>query len=159
MIKLTIALAGLIVLTGCLQTTSTQDYQSSGTQGLLKEGQSIPVIKNRKNLCKRRVVVKKQNYRRITSRDKRRYLYDYVTNIRSAVTSNWRIPSSVQSNDSCTVQIKQRIDGCVKNIKFTQCNHPKMRKSVRDAIAMASPLPMAPHPDIYDDIIEMSFKK
>lgn len=158
MFRFIICIISLALLASCEPMKPRSDYHSVSNQGVLKEGQSIPIV-TRKSICKRRPVVKNFKYRQINSRDKRRYLYDYVTNIQSSIVSNWKKPHSIATGVSCTVRIKQRIDGCVKNIRFTHCANPIMRKSVKDAIAMASPLPMAPHPDIYDDTIELDFKK
>ncbi len=153
--QLTLSTIILFTLAACQE--SSVRITPAQADGVLKEGQSIPIV-TRKNTCGGKVALSKRKFRSITSRDKRRFAYDYVNNIRSSITSKWNKPSSTTSGASCTVQIKQRIDGCVRSIKFTQCAQPRMRKSVKDAIAIASPLPRAPHPSIYDDTIEISFK-
>jgi len=145
----------MLTLVSCQQAPNKKPVIT--TDGILKEGQSIPIV-TRKGICKSKIAITSKRFRRVTSRDKRRFLYDYIANIRLSITSKWKKPQNTAKGIACAVQIKQRVDGCVQSVKFTQCSHALMRQSVKNAIALASPLPRAPHPSIYDSLIEMRFK-
>jgi len=113
---------------------------------------------DRKDRCKGRVKVNRKRYGRLSSRSRRRQLYDYVTGIRRNVNSNWLKPKGVSERESCSVLIRQRIDGCVTKVSFKNCRHFKMRTTVRRAVLKASPLPQAPHPSLFSTEVLLNFK-
>ncbi len=111
-----------------------------------------------KNICKQPVKINKTRYGRLSSKSRRRHQYDYASQIKTKVHSNWLKPKDLTSHARCTVLIKQRIDGCVINVSFKSCTSPKMRMTVRQAVLKASPLPLAPHPALFSSEILLSFK-
>ena len=115
-------------------------------------------IESRQFICRSPVNIPGRRYGRLSYKAKRRFMYDYVTGIRTRIRSRWLKPDGVGLGESCTVRIRQRIDGCVKQVSFKECRHFKMRSTVRRAVMKASPLPQAPHPALFSDDIILTFK-
>ncbi|VAW80423.1 hypothetical protein MNBD_GAMMA12-2861 [hydrothermal vent metagenome] len=129
-------------------------------QGVLRDGvlgvKAKIDLKN--NICKNPVKINKTRYGRLSTRSRRRQQYDYATEIKRKVHSNWLKPKGLTSRSRCTVLIKQRIDGCVVNVSFKRCNSSSMRTTVRQAVLKSSPLPVAPHPALFAAELLLSFK-
>ncbi len=115
-------------------------------------------IATKQNICKRPVKINRKRYGRLSYKGRRRQMYDYVTGIRQKVYAHWLKPEGVGKEESCSVLIKQRIDGCVRNVSFKNCRHYKMRTTVRSAVMKASPLPEAPHPALFSTEVLLNFK-
>lgn len=143
----------LLGLGACQQSTTRYDHVNDGSRST-----GSVTLKTRHKICKRAVALKSRRYGRLSYRSKRRLLYDYVTHLKASISSKLNRPDGVSPGTFCVVRIKQRVDGCVRKIHFTQCISKRMRRSVREAIHRASPLPEAPHPDIFDDTVELKFK-
>ena len=148
--------AGLLVfLTACQPGTETKADHRAMHNGILGEKVDLGV---RADICRHKVRVNRKHCGRLSRRARKRLLYDYVTGIRQKITVNWLKPDGLADNESCSVLIKQRIDGCVRHVSFRNCRHYKMRTSIRRAVLKASPLPVAPHPALFTDQILLVFK-
>lgn len=119
-------------------------------------GVKADVVSNN-NICKKPVKVKNKRYGRLSQKNKRRFLQDYVTRIRQKIYGGWLKPD-ISAQEYCKVSIKQRIDGCVRQVSFKDCRHYKLRATVRRAVLKASPLPEAPHPALFTDEVILNFK-
>ena len=144
-----------LLLQACQEASVRVTPANAEEDGVMQSGQRIAV--GHETNCRGRVALKPHRYHSISARDKRRFVYDYINNINKSIQTQWRKPSNLAGGENCVVQIKQRVDGCVQKVIFKNCTHPQMRASVRRAIALASPLPIAPHPDVYDDTIQLKF--
>lgn len=120
-------------------------------------GIKADVVSNN-DICKKPVKVNRKRYGRLSQRNKRRLLHDYVTRIRQKIHGGWLKPDGVGAQEYCKVLIKQRIDGCVRRVSFKDCRHYKLRTTVRRAVLKASPLPEAPHPALFSDEVILNFK-
>ena len=114
-------------------------------------------MKEHKDICVRPIATPPPKFSYLSPRQKKIHVNDYVTQIRSQITTNWTKPQLVTQDESCTAIITQRVDGCVKKVEFDACANLQVQKTVHRAILRASPLPQAPHPTIFDATIRMNF--
>jgi colicin import membrane protein len=83
----------------------------------------------------------------------------YILAIRQKVERNWLQPPSARSGDKCRVVIRQIPGGEVVNVRVEACTGDAVfQRSVEHAVYMASPLPEAPDPRVFDREIGFDFK-
>lgn len=114
-------------------------------------------MKEHKDICVRPIATPPPKFSHLSPRQKKMHIIDYVTQIRSQITTNWTKPELTTQEESCTAIITQRVDGCVKKVEFDACANSQVQRTVHRAILRASPLPQAPHPAIFDTTIRMNF--
>ncbi len=85
---------------------------------------------------------------------------DYIALIAADVRKNWRASRLFKTDWQCSVLVKQNQQGKVLAVNITSCNHNStgFKRSVESAIFKASPLPLAPVPEAFDQIIQFEFK-
>jgi colicin import membrane protein len=83
----------------------------------------------------------------------------YILAIRQKVERNWLQPPSARSGDQCRVVIRQIPGGEVVDVRVEACTGDDVfQRSVEHAVYMASPLPEAPDPRVFDRQIGFDFK-
>lgn len=149
------------VLSGC-QNIALHDDRPDDTARSSNEavttGQPLE-IKDRKSVCQGSVAMKAVKHGRLSPKAKKNLSYDYYTAIQSSIVSQWSKPPHASAGTQCSVRIKQRIDGCVQHVSVVDCPDNDMRKSVTEAVNAASPLPETPHPDLFQDTLQLNFQK
>ena len=85
---------------------------------------------------------------------------DYIYLISTKVRKNWRASRIFQKEWACTVLVKQDLKGVVKTVNITACNNDSIdfKRSIKSAVRKASPLPIAPIDDIFDEILQFEFR-
>ena len=118
-----------------------------------------PAVTIHESMCSRPVAVMQTNAPALTAVQRSSMLQHYVESIRDEISKHWFRPASAVSGTQCTVHIKQRRDGCILNAAVTGCtdrNH--LKSSVEKAVHLASPLPRAPHPALFDPEVVLLFR-
>ncbi len=76
----------------------------------------------------------------------------YIGAIQSEVTSRWRKPPGVDTNNAfCKVRIKQAIGGYIEEVSIMKCEggNDQFRRSVEEAVWKSDPLPAPPDDDVF----------
>ena len=74
----------------------------------------------------------------------------YQNLIMQKIQRNWAMPASVTDDTSCVVSVRQTRTGDVISARIVSCNGDEaVKRSILAAIDRASPLPMAPNPDLF----------
>lgn len=118
-----------------------------------------PALSIHQSICSRPVAVTDSNAPPLSAAQRRTALQHYVKSIRDEISKHWFRPTSAVSGAQCTVHIKQRRDGCILDAAVTGCsdrNH--LKSSVEKAVHLASPLPRAPHPSLFDPEVVLLFR-
>jgi mannose-6-phosphate isomerase-like protein (cupin superfamily) len=111
------------------------------------------------DICSLPVAVQEVAAPPLTPARRRTVLQNYVESIRSEIEKHWFRPAGAVSGARCTVHITQRRDGCILNVGVEGCNDRyHLRSSVEKAVHLASPLPRAPHPAVFDPEIVLLFR-
>lgn len=118
-----------------------------------------PAVSVHQSICSRPVAVTDGDAPVLTPAQRRIVLRHYVESIRDEISKHWFRPAGAVSGAQCTVHIKQRRDGCILDVAVTGCddrNH--LKSSVEKAVHLASPLPRAPHPAVFDPEVVLLFR-
>ena len=146
----------LLLISGC-ETFPTKSKPSS-EKAATGDVKGVPLVVEKSEVrCSKPFNANLKKYGHMSSKRKKRLQYDYVYAIRNKIVGQWNKPASVTSTH-CKVRITQRADGCIKHVHFQNCPDQRMKKTVFTAIQSASPLPKAPHPELFDTKISLTFK-
>ncbi len=118
-----------------------------------------PAVNLHESMCSRPLAVTQANAPALTPAQRSNMLQHYVKSIRDEISKHWFRPATAVSGTQCTVHIKQRRDGCILEAAVTGCsdrNH--LKSSVEKAVHLASPLPRAPHPAVFDPAVVLLFR-
>ena len=85
---------------------------------------------------------------------------DYGALVQADVRKNWRASRLFKKQWHCTVLAKQNKQGVVSIVNIVRCNNDskEFKRSVKSAVFKASPLPLAPVVDVFDEIIQFEFR-
>lgn len=111
------------------------------------------------DICSRPLAVKEAAPAPLTPAQQHAAVRQYVAAIQAEIERHWFRPPTAVSGAQCAVHIKQRRDGCILDAAVTGCGADEhLRRSVEKAVYRASPLPMAPHPAVFDPDIVLRFR-
>ena len=83
----------------------------------------------------------------------------YMMQIRVDIENNWLQPAGNIEGQSCEVFVTQTMQGDVIDVRLQSCTgDTAFQRSVERAVRSASPLPLAPNPDVYAREIIFTFK-
>lgn len=83
----------------------------------------------------------------------------YIKSIQQQVARNWIKPPNITPGSYCEVMVEQNVMGDVIQVQVLKCSgNDVFRDSVDRAVRRASPLPMAPEPDVFEKRIQFIFK-
>ena len=83
----------------------------------------------------------------------------YIKSIEQKVARNWIPPANMTDGWACEVLVEQNVMGDVIQVQMLKCSgNDIFRDTVDRAVRKASPLPMAPEPDVFDKRIQFTFK-
>lgn len=83
----------------------------------------------------------------------------YVMLIAQKVENNWLRPVTKTEGQSCVVIVTQTMMGDVIDVRLQSCtSDTAFQRSVERAVRKASPLPLPPNPDVFDRVINFTFK-
>lgn len=83
---------------------------------------------------------------------------EYADAIRNHVEEHWVERSSQEVGGHARVEIRQDSRGNVTQVRMLDCDGgSEFCGSVREAVLLASPLPEAPHPDLFSPVIRFAF--
>ncbi len=118
-----------------------------------------PAVSMHESMCSRPVAVTQADAPALTPAQRGTMLQHYVESIRDEISKHWFRPPTAVSGAQCTVHIKQRQDGCILEADVTGCtDRNDLKSSVEKAVHLASPLPRAPHPALFDPEVVLLFR-
>ena len=83
----------------------------------------------------------------------------YGLKIAQKVENSWLRPATNSEGFSCGVRVTQTMTGDVIDVRLQSCvGDNAFKRSVERAVRKASPLPLPPNPDVFDRVIEFTFK-
>jgi colicin import membrane protein len=83
----------------------------------------------------------------------------YIMQIAKKVEDNWMRPIMTSSGQSCDVVVRQTMSGDVIDVQLDSCTADNaFQRSVERAVRAASPLPLPPDPELFDNQIYFKFK-
>ncbi|MDT8281981.1 MAG: cell envelope integrity protein TolA [Gammaproteobacteria bacterium] len=85
----------------------------------------------------------------------------YAIDIAKKVENNWLRPAMTSAGQSCDVVVRQTMSGDVIDVQLQSCNadaNDAFQRSVERAVRKASPLPLPPDPELFDQQILFKFK-
>ncbi len=83
----------------------------------------------------------------------------YVKLIEQRVESKWLRPSAQNSGQSCEVYVRQTALGDVISVHLKECSSDvAFQHSIERAVWAASPLPLPPNPEVFDNEIHFVFR-
>ena len=83
----------------------------------------------------------------------------YVKLIEQKVESKWLRPTTLSSDQSCEVHVRQTALGDVISVNLQECSSDvAFINSIERAVWAASPLPPPPNPEVFDNEIRFTFR-
>ncbi len=83
----------------------------------------------------------------------------YIIQIAKQVENNWLRPAMTTAGQSCDVIVRQTMSGDVIDVQLQSCKADNaFQRSVERAVRKASPLPLPPDPELFDQQIFFKFK-
>ena len=83
----------------------------------------------------------------------------YMYAIQQRIKNNWVQPPTATSGLECVVNIRQFPGGEVASVTIGSCNGDSVvRRSIENAVRLASPLPAPADPSVFDRDIRLTFR-